>query len=687
MTNIATLGLRIDSSQTVAATRALNDLTAAAKPAATAAASLEKAGASAAKGGQAIAKSGQLARHEMINLSRQIQDVGVSLSSGQSPFMVLAQQGTQIADIFASSKTGSVGGALKQIVSSIGGARLAMLGLAGSVAGVALMANSTMNSAKAFDDLARSVGAARGELRGFQTAASFKGIGNEDFAKAFSKWGDDIYRAKNGMGGLAEIFRANNVQARTFNDFLFGAADLIKNAADDQTRLQLLQQMGLPATMEWVRFLSQGAAGIKQAVKVAGEFNDAAETKLIAKAREFDDAWNKATTNIGNRLKSWSLSVTGFLGDVIGKLQELGNNTYGSGTASAGPRVVIDTSTFNGGKPKPTVDPAVVQKNIALRQQELGLYGQTITALEAMEQVELQVRQARLSNVTVDQKRVEILKQLAVEQTIGVTAIKAGTDAARIDAVTVGMSVEKATAYAAAQNALNEARRAGRELTPENVAQIQREAAALGQAAGNADLLRFSYTSLVQGPMQTFVSALQQGSNAWDAFKKAGQSALNSIASKLADIAAQNLWGSAFGGSGGGGGGGFLSGILGGLFGGGGGSAGPILGGPGGHVPGFASGTNSAPGGLAVVGERGPELMNVPRGAQIFSNDNSRRLLSADGGGSVNAPVTISIDARGADAAGLARVSSQLAQLKAELPHRVVAVVNDAKRKRLINGA
>ena len=34
----------------------------------------------------------------------------------------------------------------------------------------------------------------------------------------------------------------------------------------------------------------------------------------------------------------------------------------------------------------------------------------------------------------------------------------------------------------------------------------------------------------------------------------------------------------------------------------------------------FASGTDSAPGGLAIVGEKGPELMNVPRGSQIIPN-------------------------------------------------------------------
>lgn len=35
---------------------------------------------------------------------------------------------------------------------------------------------------------------------------------------------------------------------------------------------------------------------------------------------------------------------------------------------------------------------------------------------------------------------------------------------------------------------------------------------------------------------------------------------------------------------------------------------------------GFADGTNSAPGGWAMVGERGPELMRVPRGSQIIPN-------------------------------------------------------------------
>jgi soluble cytochrome b562 len=37
-------------------------------------------------------------------------------------------------------------------------------------------------------------------------------------------------------------------------------------------------------------------------------------------------------------------------------------------------------------------------------------------------------------------------------------------------------------------------------------------------------------------------------------------------------------------------------------------------------VPGFANGTNFAPGGLALVGERGPELVSMPRGSKVTPN-------------------------------------------------------------------
>lgn len=54
--------------------------------------------------------------------------------------------------------------------------------------------------------------------------------------------------------------------------------------------------------------------------------------------------------------------------------------------------------------------------------------------------------------------------------------------------------------------------------------------------------------------------------------------------------------------------------------------------------PHFAGGTDSAPGGWALVGEQGPELVNLPRGAQVRTNDETMDMLSG-GGGRGGAPV------------------------------------------------
>jgi hypothetical protein len=55
---------------------------------------------------------------------------------------------------------------------------------------------------------------------------------------------------------------------------------------------------------------------------------------------------------------------------------------------------------------------------------------------------------------------------------------------------------------------------------------------------------------------------------------------------------------------------------------------------------GFANGTNFAPGGTAVVGERGPELVNLPRGSRVVSAPQTRQVLAGAGGMTLNVMVT-----------------------------------------------
>lgn len=98
-------------------------------------------------------------------------------------------------------------------------------------------------------------------------------------------------------------------------------------------------------------------------------------------------------------------------------------------------------------------------------------------------------------------------------------------------------------------------------------------------------------------------------------------------------------------------------------FGGGGGMGGVAKVKTGGNLKAFANGTVNAPGGMAWVGERGPELVNLPRGSQVIP---AHRAQSMGGGG-----VTINVDARGS--ADPAAVRAQVQQGIIEAAPSIIA--------------
>lgn len=671
-----------------------------------------------------IQKTGQLASYEMINLSRQIQDVGVSLVSGQSPFLVAIQQGTQMADIFSSSKTGTVGGALKQVGSGILSflTPVRALGLGITAVGVAgyYMSQSLKSDLLVLDDMSKAAGTTINNMRALQTAAAVKGINTEDFAKGMTSFASATYLAKNNMGGLADVFAVNNVRAKSFDDAMEKAADLIKNASSDQQRLQLLQQMGLPATMEWVRLLSGGSEAIKKARDEAVNFNSTAEGQLVASARKFDEAWNSATTKIGQYFKSWMLDALTGLANLTSKAAVFTNALAGVKPVDMlkrGKGERLDNSTDVSGfydslgsgqfgntpakKPPATIDPNVAKNAIALEQQRLGILGQVATVEQQVKAVELQIAAARLNHVNITAAEAAKLKELAQLQALGITQMRTQKDAYNVETATIGMTTGAATAYAAAQNVINQYARIGITLKPEQIAQIKAEAAALGEAAQRMENMRFAYDT-TQSFFQQFGQNIRNGSSLWDAFKNAGVSALGTIADKLMKMAVDNLWTNAFGGSSGGGG------LLSSLFGMGGGSstvgavnvgsyAMPTIGFAGGGYTG--SGGKYQPAGIVHRGEYvfdaastskiGVGALNSLRGyaggglvapAPSFGDYSSG--TGSGSGGAVSAPISINIDATGADSATLSRVQGQLAQLKAELPARVVEAVTTAKKQR-----
>ncbi len=75
-------------------------------------------------------------------------------------------------------------------------------------------------------------------------------------------------------------------------------------------------------------------------------------------------------------------------------------------------------------------------------------------------------------------------------------------------------------------------------------------------------------------------------------------------------------------------------------------------------VPQFANGTMYAPGGMALVGERGPELVNLPRGSQVIPNHK----MGGSGGGS---NISVNVDARGSNDPAAVRAQVQQGILEA----------------------
>ncbi len=266
-------------------------------------------------GSKTIQSGAGLARHELINLSRQAQDIGVSLVSGQSPFTVLVQQGTQVADIFATSQ-GSVGGFARQVMGVLTPTRLLAGGVIGLAAGFVAATSSVVKSSLALDDLSRSTDLSVGKLHQLQQATSFKGIGADDFAKGIAGFADSVYQAQRNAGSLNGLMIANGKSAKDLEGYLSSVADLVARSSSDVQKMKILREAGLPSDAAWVRFMEQGSAGIRSAISGTVQFGELSEANLIRKAREFDDAWNTATTKLVNYFKSSVVEIASALAGI-----------------------------------------------------------------------------------------------------------------------------------------------------------------------------------------------------------------------------------------------------------------------------------------------------------------------------------------------------------------------------------
>lgn len=248
-----------------------------------------------------------LARHELVNMSRQAQDVFVSLASGQSPMTVLIQQGTQIADIFAASQ-GSVTGFFAQaatgaarFATSAAGALTGLLAIgAASAAAGYQYAEGQREIERAMAGVGRQSGITVGQINRMSTAyaeaAKVSNATAREMIAAFGSTGAIGAGTIAGSAGLTKDFAAFTGT---------GAAEAAKALAAafvDPTKgaQELNRQIGFldAKTLEYIRTAqAQGRTGEAQRAlaDALGVSIQGAAERTSGLARAWNSVWNAAS--------------------------------------------------------------------------------------------------------------------------------------------------------------------------------------------------------------------------------------------------------------------------------------------------------------------------------------------------------------------------------------------------------
>ncbi|MHA6690601.1 phage tail length tape measure family protein [Devosia sp. A449] len=238
----------------------------------------------------------------------------------------------------------------------------------------------------------------------------------------------------------------------------------------------------------------------------------------------------------------------------------------------------------------------------------------------------------------------------------------------------LGMTAEAANRLRYEQDMLNKAANDNIKLTPAMRQEISGLAAGMAEAEEATRRLTEIYDfgkDVFGGMFSDVTSYLREQSSewenlgdvarsVWEGIGLAGANALQKIADKALENAANGIWDMIFSA--------VMGGIGGNSLGGGWGVAGGF-GKPGIFgIPGFADGTNSAPGGMAWVGERGPELVNLPRGSQVIPHQQSKAMAANQNGGDLVIHNHISVPAGTSPETAPALAREITKEIKRQLP-------------------
>ncbi len=537
---------------------------------------------------------------------------------------------------------------------------------AGGIAGVAAAVRSVAASFAELSNEAKTAGINVEDFQRWGYVAEQNRISVNALVDGFKELNlrADEY-IQTGKGSAAESFQRLGMSPEEVKQrikdpsaFMLELIDRTRRLKDTAAGVRIFDELlGGSGGEQFVRLIEQGREGIAASLDEADKMGGVLDRNFIERAAEIDKKFNQISRTIGSTLKSAIVDAVTALQGFISQWNELSEKSV------AGMRAELEILKQSRERLNETQPAGGFEDKIA------GVFGQdreSQLARIATREKEITDEMERRKAIIIttpdkppvapyvppkdpDKKRgkskgtterADEYQRLTQRIRENMAALQAETEAQGMLNPAIndyGYAVEKARMQ---QELLNAAKRAGKEITPQlkkeieglahEYANTRAEAEKMAEAQNKAlDDLDFR-KDIVRDALGGLRSALEDGKIS---FEELGDIAL-SVLDKIIDKIQTDLIDAIFSmnKAAGGGGGGWLGGLFGGIFGGGGSDPWSGL-----RVPGYANGTNFAPGGAAWVGERGPELVNLPRGSQVIPHHSVGNYLSGGASGAQGA--------------------------------------------------
>lgn len=559
---------------------------------------------------------------------------------------------------------------------------------------------STVKAIGEIGDLADNIGMTTDQLQELQYAFVSNGVSAEHASSGLQRFAEKLSDAQRGEGEFADLLRANNValrdregNLRSSHEMLGEFANMLQNAATAEDALNMsVMLFGKQAGRQFVESLRNGSAGLAEMSQAAHDAGAVTSEEMIRAADEIDTKYNALMLTLTKQWQSLAVTVATSVADQTASISEGVNQSL-----IAMQRLMAGQNIFKG-MPNDTMalwDAVLGGKPVTFEQSApnqsapqsvnragKGNMGGARTIMPTKPSKAGKTARPEIDEV---QQYIDTLNQevaaLQLEiQTLGLS------DAAKARAAAMAGLAANATdaQRAAAEKAADAIARHTDELEYQTNAQAmlaEETKLATEAAAANIEALAQAQQFFADEMKTHFFALIDGTETVADAFKAMSKRMIDAMLEAV--VFGQGPFAGLFGGAsatGSGGGGGLFGSILGAIF------KKPSL---------YAAGGSAS--GPIMVGEEGPELLDVPGGSRITPTEHvSRRVQDIIAGAqrsamapalamghTANQNITLApqynIDARGAQVGFAAQLRQELDARDRETQRNLPAMMRRAK--------